>query len=429
MKTQRIVIIGGGIAGLLLAARLRRSLGGPDHARITLVDSSFTHVWKPMLHTLAAGTRDMHLDRVHFLAHAQSHGYDFEPGELVGVDRSARRVQLAPLRAADGSIAVEARELPYDWLVLALGSGINDFGTPGVCEHAYAIDRQAQAERFNTALRTQLLRAALHDTEVRVAIVGGGATGVQLAAELSDLMEQASGFGDAQMRRRLRLSLYEGAPRLLAAFPERIATASRRTLEGLGFEVHTGARVQAVSAAGVTLGNGGLQPADLTVWAAGVKAPDVLARIGGLATNRLQQLAVTPGLHTTADERIFALGDCANLQPPDAAQPLPPTAQVATQQALHLVRQLPALLRGRKAPAFVYRDLGALVSLGRYSAYGTLGASRVLPGHFLSGRVAQLGHSWLHRRHQAAVQGWGRSSLLCLTERWQRLVLPPIRLS
>lgn len=429
MKTQRIVIVGGGIAGLLLTTRLGNSLGGTQRARITLVDSSFTHVWKPMMHTLAAGTRDAQLLRLHFLAHAQSHGYVFEPGELVGVDRSARRVQLAPLRAADGSIAVEARELPYDWLVLAMGSGINDFGTPGVREHAHAIDSQAQAERFNTALRTQLLRAALHDSEVRVAIVGGGATGVQLAAELSDLMEQASGFGDAQMRRRLRLSLYEGAPRLLAAFPERIATASRRTLQSLGFEVHTDARAQAVSAAGVTLGNGSLQPADLTVWAAGVRAPDVLARIDGLATNRLQQLAVTPGLHTTADERIFALGDCASLHYPGAGHALPPTAQVATQQAQHLARHLPALMRGRAAPAFVYQDLGALVSLGQYSAYGTLGASGVLPGHFLCGRVAQLGHSWLHLRHQAAVQGWGRSSLLWLTERWQRLVLPPIRLS
>ncbi len=429
MTAPRILIVGGGIAGLLLATRLGHSLGRPGSARITLVDSSFTHVWKPMLHTLAAGTRDVHLQRVHFLAHAQAHGYAFEPGELVGVDRTARRVQLGALRAADGSVAVEARELPYDWLVLTLGSGINDFGTPGVREHAHAIDHQSQAERFNTALRTRLLRAAIRDTEVRVAIVGGGATGVQLAAELSDLMEQASGFGDAGMRRRLRLSIYEGGARLLAAFPERVSAASERTLQGLGFEVHTGARVQAVSAEGVSLAGRGLQAADLTVWAAGVKAPDVLARIDGLATNRLQQLAVAPDLHTTGDDRIFALGDCASLQQPGAAQALPPTAQVATQQALHLARHLPALLRGQRAPAFAHRDLGALVSLGRYSAYGTLGAAGVLPGHFLSGRLAQLGHTWLHRRHQAAVQGWGRAGLTWLTEQLHRAAFPTIRLS
>lgn len=425
MTPPRIVIVGGGIAGLQLAS----GLGQTGQARVTLVDSSFTHVWKPMLHTLAAGTRDIHLQRISFLAHAQRQGYTFEPGELVGVDRTARRVRLAPLLAPDGSVAVEARELPYDWLVLALGSGINDFGTPGVRAHAHAIDNQAQAERFNAALRSRLLRAALHDTEVRVAIVGGGATGVQLAAELSELMEQASGFGDAGMRQRLRLSLFEGAPRLLAAFPERIAAASRQTLQGLGFEIHTGTRVLSVSPGGVEVAGLGLQPADLTIWAAGVKAPDVLAGIEGLQANRLQQLCITAGLHSSSDDRIFAIGDCASLQAPGAERALPPTAQVATQQAQHLVRHLPALLRGRTLPDFRHRDLGALVSLSRYSAYGTLGSAGVLPGHFLRGRIAQLGHDWLHRRHQAAVLGWGRTGLLWLTERLHRWALPPIRLS
>lgn len=222
MDTPRIVIVGGGIAGLLLATGLGRALGRGGRARISLVDRSFTHVWKPMLHTLAAGTRNVQLQSVPFLDHAQRNGYGFEPGELVGVDRSARRVHLGPLRAPDGRVLVEPRSLPYDWLVLALGSGVNDFGTPGMREHAHAIDHQAQAEAFNQALRGRLLRAALHDTDVRVAIVGAGATGVELAAELSDLMEQASGFGDAGMRRRLRLSLYEGGPRILGAFPEEI---------------------------------------------------------------------------------------------------------------------------------------------------------------------------------------------------------------
>lgn len=425
MSAPRIVIVGGGIAGLLLAT----GLGRQAKARVTLVDSSFNHVWKPMLHTLAAGARDVQLQRVNFLAHAQRQGYAFEPGELVGVDRAAQRVRLAPLVAPDGSVAVEARELPYDCLVLALGSGINDFGTPGVRTHAHAIDNQGQAERFNAALRSQLLRAAMHDDEVRVAIVGGGATGVQLAAELSELMEQASGFGDAGMRRRLRLSLFESAPRLLAAFPERISTASQQTLQGLGFEIHTGTRVQSVSAAGVEVAGLGLQPAQLTVWAAGVKAPDVLAGIDGLPTNRLQQLHTTPALHSTGDERIFAIGDCASLQLPDSERSLPPTAQVATQQAQHLARHLVDRLHGRPLLDFRHRDLGSLVSLSRYSAYGTLGRAGVLPGHFLSGRVAQMGHDWLHRRHQAAVLGWARTGLLWVTEHLHRRALPPIRLS
>lgn len=428
MTAPRVVIVGGGIAGLLLATRLGRTLG-PQQARVTLVDGSFTHVWKPMLHAIAAGTRDVHLERVHFLAHAAQHGYTFEPGELISVNRAERLVRLAPLLAADGTTLVESRELRYDWLVLALGSGVNDFGTPGVTEHAYVIDRQQQAERFNVALRNHLLRAAAHDTDVKVAIVGGGATGVQLAAELSDLMEQASGYGDAHMRRRLKLSLYEGAPRVLAAFPARISEASQSTLERLGFKVHTGARVQSVEAHGLQVRGMGMQHADLTVWAAGVKAPEVLAGISGMAATPLHQVVVGPSLQTAGDERIFALGDCASLQLPGHDRALAPTAQVATQQAMHLGRHLPALLRGREIPAFAHQDLGSLVSLSRYTAYGTLGSAGVLPGHFLSGRMAQLGHWWLHRRHQAAVQGLRRTAMIWLSESLLRVALPPIRLS
>ncbi len=430
MSGLRIVIVGGGIAGLLLATRLgHRAEREGQRARVVLVDRGFTHVWKPMLHTLAAGTRDVHQQRIHFLAHAQAHGYGFEPGELVGVDRGARRVRLGALRTPAGAVLVPERELPYDALVLALGSGANDFGTPGVRQYAHFIDNQAQAESFNQALRSQLLRAAINDAEVRVAIVGAGATGVELAAELSDVMEQASGFGDAQLRQRLRLTLYEGGPRILAAFPEQVSAASRRTLEGLGFQVQTAARVQAVGAEGVDVAGAGWQPADLTVWSAGVQAPAVLAGLSGLQVNRLHQVQVGPTLQALGDEQVFVLGDCASLQLPGAERPLPPTAQVATQQAEHLARHLHAALQGRALPAFQHHDFGSLVSLGRYSAYGTLGRAGLLPGTFVRGRLAQWGHVALHRRHQAAVQGWRAATLGWLSEATQRLAHPRIRLA
>ncbi|CAN4278331.1 NAD(P)/FAD-dependent oxidoreductase [Pseudoxanthomonas sp. LjRoot125] len=429
MKTPRIVIVGGGIGGMLLATRLGRRLGRSDKAHICLVDREFTHVWKPLLHTIAAGTRDVHQQRVHFLAHAQQNGYHFEPGELIGVARHARYARIGPLRDAAGAIAVGPRELPYDLLVLALGSGANDYGTPGVREHAYFIDSQAQADAFNQALRMQLLRAALHDTDVRIAVVGGGATGVELAAELSDLMEQASGLGDGQMRQRLRLTLYEGGPRILAAFPERISKASTIILHGLGFTIRTGARVQALTEGHVILEQSETQPADLVVWAAGVKAPSVLTQVAGLSVNRLQQVEVMPNLQASMDARIFALGDCASLNPPDTERALPPTAQVAAQQAEHLARHIEDALHGGTVPPFRYRDQGALVSLGKYSAYGTLGAAGLYPGYFIRGRLAQFGHAWLHRRHQVSILGWGRAPLAWLAEATNACAHPPIRLS
>lgn len=429
MSIPRIVIVGGGIGGMLLATRLGRRLGRRGTADVCLVDREFTHVWKPLLHTIAAGTRDVHQQRVQFLAHASRNGYRFEPGELLGVARHARYVSIGPLRDVTGAIAVGPRELPYDLLVLALGSGANDYATPGVREYAYFIDNQAQAEAFNQALRLHLLRAALHDTDIRIAIVGGGATGVELAAELSDLTEQASSLGDGYLRQRLRLTLYEGGPRILAAFPEKIAEASSQILRELGFTLRTSVRVQGLSEGSVLLEGGQAEPADLVVWAAGVKAPSALARIAGLSLNRLHQVEVTASLQASLDERIFAIGDCASLRLPNAERALPPTAQVAAQQAEHLARHIERALLGEPMPPFRYRDQGVLVSLGKYSAYGTLGTAGLYPGYFIRGRLAQLGHAWLHRRHQASVLGWSRAPLAWLAEATNAWAHPPIRLS
>ncbi|HHX4174680.1 TPA: NAD(P)/FAD-dependent oxidoreductase, partial [Burkholderia contaminans] len=173
----RIVIVGGGIAGLQLATRLGERLGRSGRAQVTIVDRSPTHIWKPMLHTIAAGTRDVQQQQVIFLAHARDHGYAYQPGELTGLDRARRRVQLGEIRSQDGELVLEARELEYDVLILALGSQANDFGVPGVREHCYFIDSQKQAETFNEALRMRVFRSIARDEPFRVAIVGAGATG------------------------------------------------------------------------------------------------------------------------------------------------------------------------------------------------------------------------------------------------------------
>lgn len=428
MSPPHIVIVGGGAAGLMLATRLGRRLGRRGSARISLVDRQSAHVWKPMLHTIAAGTRDLHHQQIGFLAHARDHGFSFEPGELQALDRRRRVIGLAGLRSASGEEVVPPRSLHYDALVLALGSGANDFGLPGVREHCHFIDSQPQAEAFNAALRLRLLRGALQNEEVRIGIVGGGASGVELAAELSHLLEVAAAFGDPALRERLQLTLYESAPRVLAAFPERMSTSSQQVLDRLGFKVRTGARVVGADAGGVMLAAEGHQPADLTVWAAGVQAPAVMARLDGLAVNAARQLVVRENLMATDDDRIFAIGDCASLVPAGRERPLPASAQVAGQQAMHLDRHLSRWLLDGRMPPFVHRDLGALVSLGAYDAFGALGRAAPLAGSFLRGRIAQLGHAWLYRRHQIAVHGWGRAGLRWLEERVHRLSHPGVRL-
>ena len=224
-EVPRVVVVGGGVAGLILATRLGHLLGHRGLARVSLIDRSWIHVWKPMLHTFAAGTWNLYEQQVQYVAHARTHHFEYIPGQLDAIDRAARRIRLAPSQMAGETIA-GARELGYDVLILAFGSRANDFSTPGVVEHCHFIDSPDQADAFNAQMRAHVVRSFEQGGNIDIAIVGGGATGVELAAELCRMVELAAGYGEADIRRRLRLTLLESAPHILNAFPELSASAA-----------------------------------------------------------------------------------------------------------------------------------------------------------------------------------------------------------
>lgn len=432
---HRIVIVGGGVAGLEIASKLgrrwRRRAGDllDDTPVITLVDREAAHVWKPMLHTIAAGTRDISQQQTTYLAQARDAGFSFQPGRICGLDRASHQVLIAPLHAPDGRLLVPERRLSYDTLIVAVGSEANDFDTPGVAEHCLSIDSRQQADAFNAEVRIRMLQSQAQGIDLSIAIVGGGATGVELAAELVQLTESAVDYGARELADRISITLIEGGSRLLAAFPEDISAATRARLEALGIRVMTDTSVKAANADGLVLGDGSQLSASLRVWAAGVKAPDFLASLDGLETSRGNQLRVLPSLRTTLDPDILAVGDCASLTLPGAERPLAPTAQVAHQQAQHLIRHLPdAILGGTPIPDFVYRDLGALVSLGDYDAFGSLGKFGLFNGLTIRGRLAQFSHVMLYRSHQSRLYGFWRGGLLWLVDLLNSRLRASIRL-
>ncbi|WP_374620437.1 NAD(P)/FAD-dependent oxidoreductase [Pandoraea sp.] len=416
-RANRIVIVGGGIAGLKLATRLGRTLGRAGAARVTLVDSHPSHLWKPMLPTVAAGTRDGTPTRVTYLAHACRNGFEYQAGRMCGLDRARREIVLGEMEAPDGSRLLGERRVPYGALVLALGSQADDACLPGVRDVCHFIDSEPQAEAFNAAMRGEALRSVVNDDALRVVIVGGGTTGVELAAELSRTFALAAGYGDPKICERLKLTLVERGPRVLGAFPSDVSASTQAQLERLGFRVLTDTRIVCADRDGFYRDDGQLIPGDLLVWAAGVKAPDFLQGIGGLATNGANQIVVRATLQTAQDERIFALGDCASMTPAQGGRPLPPTAQVATQQAAHLGRHLGAWLEGRAIPPFVYRDPGARVSLSGYNAFGALGRFGFFKGGIVRGQFAQWSHAMLYRRHQHALHGFARATVLLGAEK------------
>jgi NADH dehydrogenase len=433
---HRIVVVGGGAGGLELATRLGDTLGRRGLAHVTLIEKARSHFWKPHLHEIAAGSIDLHVHATDYLAQSHWHGFRYRVGEMVGLDRANRRVRVAPVLDDDGAPVTAPYERGYDTLVLAVGSQTNDFGTPGVAEHAIALETPAQAQRFHRRLVNACLRAHMQDAplaprQLQVAIIGAGATGVELAAELHKATRTLVSYNLERIdpERDIRIHLIEAGPRILPALPERIAGSAHELLAGLGVRVHTGARVTAVTAEGVVLDGGALLPAELVVWAAGVKAPAFLARLDGLETNRLNQLVVGPTLQATLDPDVFAIGDCA-------AAPwlgregvtVPPRAQAAHQQASHLVRQMRRRLRGRPLQPWRYRDFGSLVSLGEYSTVGNLMGALVGGNLWVEGLFARGMYRSLYTMHQVALHGWWKTSLGSASRALTRSTGPRVKL-
>jgi NADH dehydrogenase len=432
---HRIVIVGGGAGGLELATRLGRKFGRRGTAEVTLIDSKRTHIWKPKLHEIAAGSMDIGDHEVAYLAQAHWHGFRFRIGQMTGLDRGAREVHVAPFVDEDGKEVTPARSFPYDTLVIAVGSQSNDFGTPGVREHALKLETVADARRFQMRMVNACVRAHAQGTPLRpeqlhVAIIGAGATGVELAAELHHTTREVVAYGldrvDAD--KDIKLALIEAAPRVLPALPERLSASTERLLRKLGVEVHTQAKVAEVLADGVRLADGRILPAELVVWAAGVKGADFLTRLDGLETNRINQLVVRQTLQTTVDDAIFAMGDCAACPWPEKNGFVPPRAQAAHQQASHLYKQLQRRIAGKPVQDYRYRDFGSLVSLGEFSTVGNMMGGLTKGDLFIEGWFARMMYTSLYKMHELALHGWVKVTLDTLARMITRRTEPHVKL-
>jgi NADH dehydrogenase len=431
----QIVIVGGGAGGLELARRLGAKYGRKRHD-IILVEKNRTHVWKPLLHEVAAGSLDANLDEVGYRAHCHRWGYRFFFGTFEGIDPAAREILIAPLLDEDGSELIGRHRIRYDYLVLAMGSVTNDFATPGAAQHCMFLDSRADADRFRNRLLDHCLSVSRamsadpdSDARVRIAIVGGGATGVELAAELYNAASALRYYGlEVFDERRLEVTLLEAGPRILPALPERLAEAAKEELEALGVRVLSGTRVTEVTREAIATAAGERVVADLKVWAAGVKGCALPGGDGGLEVNPNDQFVVLPTLQTSRDPRIFAIGDCASCRLPGSDRPVPPRAQAAHQMAKCVFRNLKRIMKGRELVPFVYRDHGSLVSLSRFSTVGSLMGNLIGGRMAIEGRLARLVYTSLYRMHLIAIHGWLRGLALMAVGHINQIIRPRLKL-
>ena len=429
-KLTKIVVVGGGAGGIELATKLGRKLGKKKKAEVVLIDRNTTHLWKPLLHEIAVGTMDEGVDAVSYRGHAIANGFHFRVGNMTGLDRDTKQVILAPMLDEDGREFLPSTRISYDYLVIALGSISNDFNTPGIKDHCIFLDSPSQARRFRNKLLNAFLRIQRLDNhdDVKISIVGGGATGVELSAELHHAVAEFHNYGfSAVSNKQLKVTLIEAGPRILPALPERISNAAHKELVAIGVDVKTNTMITAATEQGLETKGGESIAADLLVWAAGIKIADFMREIGGLETNRINQLVVNDSLQTSRDPNIFAIGDCAEFTMPDGKR-VPPRAQSAHQMADACYSNLIALLTQKPLKAYKYTDHGSLVSLANYSTVGNLMGSLNSGSLFIEGRLARFFYVSLYRMHQVAIYGYIKTGLVMLAGRINRWLRPRLKL-
>lgn len=419
-EKHKIVIVGGGAAGLELATRLGNKLGKKGLAEVILLDASSTHIWKPLLHEVAAGTLG-ETEEVEYLNQAHRNHFRFRLGRMEGLDRKKKEIYVSPTLGDKGEELIPRRTFSYDTLVMSVGSVSNTFNIKGVAEHCMFLDTTPQAFKFQKQLVESYMKSHAGSNTANkplsIAIVGAGATGVELSAQLHEVTNLLAIYGLDESS-NVKLTIIEAATQLLPALPGKLANATQQQLIKLGIDLKMGCRVVEVTKEAIKTHDGERIEADLKVWAAGIKAPDWVKQLDGLETNHINQLVVDQTLKT-GDDAIFAMGDCAACPWPGHDENVPPRAQAAHQQASTLYKTIINRLEGGAPVEYVYRDYGSLVSLGKYTTVGNL-MGNLMGSVSIGGFIARVVYLSLYKMHQVAIHGYFRTAMLTLSNLFRR---------
>jgi len=349
---------------------------------------------------------------------------------MEGLDRANKKIYVSPTLSDSGEELIPSRSFAYDTLIMAIGSVSNTFNIKGVAEHCLFLDTSAQAFKFQKHLFEAYLKSYIGKDSAQIkplsiAIVGAGATGVELAAQLHEVTNVLAQYG-LNAESTVKLTIIEAATQLLPALPLSLADATQQQLVNLGVDLKMGRRVIEINQAGIATHDGEFIEAELKVWAAGIKAPDWLKNLDGLESNAINQLVVDSTLKTN-DDNIFAMGDCAACAWQGHNGNVPPRAQAAHQQASTLAKTIKQRLKGGKAVDFVYYDYGSLVSLGKYTTVGNL-MGNLMGTVSIGGFIAKLVYLSLYKMHQVAIHGYFRTAMLTLSNAFRRSVYTKIKM-
>jgi NADH dehydrogenase FAD-containing subunit len=363
MKSERLrlVVLGCGFGGYSLLHNLRRR-----DWDATLISPRNYFLFTPLLPSALTGTVEFR--SILEPARRRLREVRLVEGFAEGVNWQARQVSCV------GAVSEEWFSVPYDILVISVGTAVADYGIPGVAEYALKLASVEDARAVRRGILEQFARAeipGLTDEQVRqrltFVVCGGGPTGVEAAAEIHDLIHEELAESYPELAPFARVVLVEALGRLLTGFDEALAEYTRQHFGRGGIEVRTSAKVQAVEKERVVLQDGEILPYGLVLWAGGNAPVPFLKSLGEPLTPR-GRLAVDPYLRLPSHLEVYALGDCASLGDPA----LPATAQVAQQQGQYLARALDRLRQGKPVEPFKFKASGMLAYIGGGEALADL---------------------------------------------------------
>ncbi|AFA40964.1 respiratory NADH dehydrogenase 2/cupric reductase [Wigglesworthia glossinidia endosymbiont of Glossina morsitans morsitans (Yale colony)] len=429
---QKIIIVGGGAGGLELATKLGNKLGKKKLASIILVDFNYIHVWKPLLHKVAVGSLNEGNNCTSYIAHAKNHYFKFCLGKMIGINRIKKTIILNELINQDGTIIVPKRELNYDILVIAIGSKSNHFAVPGVKKYCNFIDDIFQAKKFYKKMFNLFLKISMNNNllteEYNIAIVGGGATGVELSAELCNAVDELHRYGFQGLKKNvLHVTLIETGPRILPALPTRISHRVHLELKKIGVKIFNNTTIVKCNETSLLTKNGEKIKSELMVWSAGVKAQKFQEKYFDLETNHIHQILVKDTLQTTLDEKIFAIGDCASCLLKNGIY-VPPRAQAAHQMATCTYFNILSLIKNKKLKSYIYKDYGSLISLSKFKTIGNFMDHITNNSILIEGMIAKLAYLLLYRMHQISLHGSIKTGFMILSTGIERIIQPRFKL-
>ncbi|WP_300609910.1 NAD(P)/FAD-dependent oxidoreductase [Trebonia sp.] len=347
----RVVIVGAGFAGLSAVGALRKA-----HVHVTIIDRNLYSTFQPLLYQVATGglnPGDVSYAVGGFTARRHTR---YIRGDLAAIDQAAQRIRLT-----------DGRDLGYDYLILASGVSAAYYGVKGAAENTFGLYTRVDAIVLRDHIMNgyeQLSAGTDPGREFAITVVGGGATGVELAGTLGELRSDVlrATFSDVDPA-RVHVRLVEMAPELLMPFKPRLREYARRQLAARGVDILLNTKILRVQPDSVVLGDGSSHHSDLTVWAAGVAGPEAVAG-WNLPQGPGGRILVGPDLRVQGSDRIFAAGDIAV----SADDPSPQLAQPALQEGRHAARQVIRLTQGGQTQPFRYHDKGMMATIGRRSA-------------------------------------------------------------